>query len=734
MKLTKLFFFGSLAALLTGALTSVHAEGLFAKVGQQSERVVAVFDSLWDDFFGKLDELLVADVNKEDGTLKFDAEKGIASFPVVLKVNMDAYAQWETNAWKLLEACGIQEDSRGKWRFGRKRFALSDADADAINRAAAAGELALPGVRAGVIVKLVDEKGGLVQYAAFPLGLFGKPEESSHGLPEFLRLDMLKDNCAGICFYDNNEEERENIENRLRSLKAEREAMIRRGRSPGGLVELEAQVRRELEAAIEINAESLSISFAGVTKQALSFVADIVCEVLVAPDFEKECIRLSKEKIDADSALFAQHGIETKVITLPGGVPLALNKTPRGTWFSRYEVTQGQWSAVMGDDNPSIKNRQKSDENEGFKTTLEIFNHLYRHPFHCVLSPDMPVDYIAKYQAISFIQRLNALPEVQATGLEFKIPDGYYFDLNNPHDPQSPECGGNPEWEYACIGAEAFDVMEMERQGINFGLDLEGNKMKIDETGWSGSHSDGPRWPRYIPHPVGMKRPNAFGLYDMIGNASEFVVTAPERGEYLQLKHKCGRNANKYLEDYGYRFAAITLSDRAYACDGFRLFARPRTGSSSSSSSSGSVPSGKDGDDDSELAQLMKKTGMEFTLTTNGYYSAKIDMKDGRTQEVKVRDKVREVGSLKVLEVWSVIKRSEKRPIDVNQMEFLLSKSNAGKYGLTRPAENAPGNWVLFYQVYVPVTSKLKDVAAQFFSCAVIADASEEALFNTDEN
>ena len=684
MKLTKLFFFGSLSALLTGALTSVHAEGLFAKVGQQSERVVAVFDSLWDDFFGKLDELLVVEVNKEDGTLKFDADKGIASFPVVLKVNMDAYAQWETNAWKLLEACGIQEDPRGEWKFGRKSFAISDAAADAINRAT--GELALPGVRAGVIVKLVDEKGGMIQYAAFPLGLFGSSNDYGD-LPEFLRLDRL--NSQGICFYAYDETK-------------------------------------------GFDAESLSVSFAGVTRQTLASVADIVCEVLVAPDFEKECIRLFKEKIDADSAFFAQHGIETKVITLPGGVPLALNKTPRGTWFSRYEVTQGQWSAVMGDDNPSIKNRREIDEDEDLKTPHDIFEHLHRHRFHCVLSPDMPVDYIGKHQAVAFLQRLNALPEVQSSGLKFEIPDGYHFDPENRHDPHSRECGGKPEWEYACIGAKAFDVMEMERQGIDFGLDLEGNKMQLDETGWLRPRYD--PWPREIPHPVGMKRPNAFGLYDMIGNVSEIVVTKCTIGDkvYITQKRKC-EGVYDELKDVGYRFDDGWDADVGHSNNGFRLFARPRTGSSSSSSS-GSVPSGKNGDDDSEVGQLLKKTGMEFTLTTNGYYRAEIETENGRKQEVKVRDKVWEVGSLKVLEVWSVIKRSEKRPIDATQMEFLLSKSNAGKYGLTRPAENTPGNWVLFYQVYVPVTSKLKDMAAQFFACAVIADASEEALFTTDEN
>jgi len=40
----------------------------------------------------------------------------------------------------------------------------------------------------------------------------------------------------------------------------------------------------------------------------------------------------------------------------------------------------------------------------------------------------------------------------------------------------------------------------------------------LQTTAWFSDNSDG------APHPVGMKTPNAFGLYDMLGNVSEWVL------------------------------------------------------------------------------------------------------------------------------------------------------------------------------------------------------------------
>jgi len=74
------------------------------------------------------------------------------------------------------------------------------------------------------------------------------------------------------------------------------------------------------------------------------------------------------------------------------------------------------------------------------------------------------------------------------------------------------------EWEYACLAGR--------KARFCFGDDLK----ELDDYAWHRRNSpdppplvpsrgDGPRWPHV--HPVGQKKPNDWGLYDMHGNVSE---------------------------------------------------------------------------------------------------------------------------------------------------------------------------------------------------------------------
>ena len=81
--------------------------------------------------------------------------------------------------------------------------------------------------------------------------------------------------------------------------------------------------------------------------------------------------------------------------------------------------------------------------------------------------------------------------------------DGVEFDL--PFDPQ---------WEFACR-AGVYD------KGLNDGLGLRSGAEesdRLDALGWYAGNSGGKT------HAVGLKRPNAFGLYDMHGNIREVLA------------------------------------------------------------------------------------------------------------------------------------------------------------------------------------------------------------------
>ena len=261
------------------------AQGLFAKASAQNDRVLAVFESIWDDYYGGMGNLLVAEVDKEDGSLEFDASKGMAHFPIRLKIDEAAYGKWLSSSYRLLDAVGVRKRGSGDRsdacrQIGPEQFVFgSNADAE-IDRACAEGEIEIP--RAGVVVELVDESGAMIQYAGLPLGAFecksGKGANKS-GLPLF---------------------------------------GLRRGRDLG----FDTKDSDEIAWC--------SCSFSGITKESLTEVSDIRCRVLVDPEFTSECRRLAREKIARDDALFRGKGIETKTVLLGyiqrGGSPTARDR------------------------------------------------------------------------------------------------------------------------------------------------------------------------------------------------------------------------------------------------------------------------------------------------------------------------------------------------------------------------------------------------------------------------
>ncbi len=224
----------------------------------------------------------------------------------------------------------------------------------------------------------------------------------------------------------------------------------------------------------------------------------------------------------------------------PNSSPAHLVEFTHPILVGQFEVTQGEWHRVMGTGSSSWFNADRLKVSQRIVETY-------------------PVDSVSWFDAVRFCNRLSERehldPYYQITGSNVRIlsPDAPGYRLPT-----------EAEWEFCCKGGKSSRWFFGDRLA------------DLEEFANYAANS------REQTHPVGSKRSNPFGLYDLYGNVAEWCwdwmgdyakeplidPTGPKSGRYRVLR---GGAWDTYESDISCVSRSSMLPEKPNRSNGFRV-------------------------------------------------------------------------------------------------------------------------------------------------------------------
>lgn len=170
-------------------------------------------------------------------------------------------------------------------------------------------------------------------------------------------------------------------------------------------------------------------------------------------------------------------------------------------WVAKYETTWKQYKLFMSMyklfkdlNSRGIRKVDSSNAVDAVTAPTELYDPTFT--YELGEDDDMPAVTMTQYAAKQYTKWLSKL-----TGHQYRLPT-------------------ESEWEYAC------------RSGSSSAYHFGDDDSQLEDYAWFYDNSD------ELPHLVGQKKPNAFGLFDMHGNAMELVIDSYTEDGYELVADK----------------------------------------------------------------------------------------------------------------------------------------------------------------------------------------------------